>query len=230
MITQDRRPRERQGAPRDLRHPGSLRQVGDAHPDRAEARRDPPGRPEQALQAHSSSSRRSATTPSPSSTASRGRSSLLELVCATTSATSARSSPAASKHELRQAERRAHVSQGYLIALDNLDAVIALIRASQDVDEARQGLIEQFELSEIQAQAILDLRLARLTALERKRIQDEFADLEERIAELRAILSDEVRIDGLIREELLELKQIYTAATTAAPRSSQPRRSSSSKT
>ena len=115
-----------------------------------------------------------------------------------------------SKHELRQAERRAHVLQGYLIALDNLDAVIALIRASQDVDEARQGLIEQFELSEIQAQAILDLRLARLTALERKQIQDEYADLEERIAELRAILSDEVRIDGLIREELLELKQIYT--------------------
>ena len=98
--------------------------------------------------------------------------------------------------------------QGYLIALDNLDAVIALIRASQDVDEARQGLIEQFELSEMQAQAILDLRLARLTALERKQIQDEYADLEERIAELRAILSDEVRIDGLIREELLELKQI----------------------
>ena len=115
-----------------------------------------------------------------------------------------------SKHELRQAERRAHVLQGYLIALDNLDAVIALIRASQDVDEARQGLIEEFELSEIQAQAILDLRLARLTALERKQIQDEYADLEERIAELRAILSDEVRIDGLIREELLELKQIYT--------------------
>jgi DNA gyrase subunit A len=115
-----------------------------------------------------------------------------------------------SKHELRQAERRAHVLQGYLIALDNLDAVIALIRASQDVDEARQGLMTQFELSEIQAQAILDLRLARLTALERKQIQDEYQDLEERIAELRAILSDEARIDGLIREELLEIKQIYT--------------------
>jgi DNA gyrase subunit A len=115
-----------------------------------------------------------------------------------------------SKHELRQAERRAHVLQGYLIALDNLDAVIALIRASQDVDEARQGLMSQFELSEVQAQAILDLRLARLTALERKQIQDEYQDLEERIAELRAILSDEARIDALIREELLEIKQIYT--------------------
>jgi DNA gyrase subunit A len=114
-----------------------------------------------------------------------------------------------SKHELRTAERRAHVLEGYLVALDNLDAVIALIRASQDVDEARTGLMAQFGLSEIQAQAILDLRLARLTALERKQTQDEFADLQERIGELRAILSDEARIDGLIREELLEIKQIY---------------------
>jgi DNA gyrase subunit A len=114
-----------------------------------------------------------------------------------------------SKHELRQAERRAHILQGYLIALDNLDAVIALIRASDDADEARIGLIESFGLSEDQAQAILDLRLARLTGLERKRIQDEFKDLQERIAELRAILSDEKRIDDLIREELLEIKSIY---------------------
>ena len=114
-----------------------------------------------------------------------------------------------SKYELRKAEERAHVLQGYLAALDNLDAVIALIRASADPDEARAGLMEQFELSEIQAQAILDLRLQRLTGLERKRIEDEYADLQERIAELRAILSDEARIDGLIREELLEIKQIY---------------------
>ncbi len=114
-----------------------------------------------------------------------------------------------SKHELRKAEERAHVLEGYLIALDNLDAVIALIRASDDTDSARDGLMAQFALTEIQAQAILDLRLARLTGLERKRIQEEFADLEERIAELRAILSDEVRIDGLIREELLEIKAIY---------------------
>jgi DNA gyrase subunit A len=114
-----------------------------------------------------------------------------------------------SKYELRKAEERAHVLQGYLVALDNLDAVIALIRASADPDEARAGLIATFELSEIQAQAILDLRLQRLTGLERKRIEDEFADLQERIAELRTILSDEARIDGLIREELLEIKTIY---------------------
>ena len=114
-----------------------------------------------------------------------------------------------SKHELRKAEERAHVLEGYLIALDDLDAVIALIRASDDADAAREGLMAQFGLSEIQAQAILDLRLARLTGLERKRIQDEFNDLQERIAELRAILSDEARVDGLIREELLEIKQIY---------------------
>jgi DNA gyrase subunit A len=117
-----------------------------------------------------------------------------------------------SKYELRKAEERAHVLQGYLVALDNLDAVIALIRASADPDEARVGLMETFELSQIQAQAILDLRLQRLTGLERKRIEDEYADLQERIAELRAILSDEVRIDGLIREELLEIEQIYGKA------------------
>jgi DNA gyrase subunit A len=114
-----------------------------------------------------------------------------------------------SKFELRKAEARAHVLQGYLTALDNLDAVISLIRASADPDAARAGLIETFELSEIQAQAILDLRLQRLTGLERKRIEDEFADLQERISELRTILGDEAKIDGLIREELLELKQVY---------------------
>jgi DNA gyrase subunit A len=114
-----------------------------------------------------------------------------------------------SKFELRKAEARAHVLQGYLTALDNLDAVISLIRASADPDAARTGLMETFDLSEIQAQAILDLRLQRLTGLERKRIEDEFADLRERIAELRTILGDEVKIDALIREELLEIKQVY---------------------
>ena len=114
-----------------------------------------------------------------------------------------------SKHELRKAEERAHVLQGYLIALDNLDEVIALIRGSADTDTARSGLIERFSLSEIQAQAILDLRLARLTSLARKEIEDEFADLQERIAELRAILGDPARVDALIREELLEIKEIY---------------------
>ncbi len=114
-----------------------------------------------------------------------------------------------SKFELRKAEARAHVLQGYLVALDNLDAVIALIRASADPDEAREGLQREFELSEIQAQAILDLRLQRLTGLERKRIENEFADLQERIAELRAILGEEARVDAIIREELLEIRSIY---------------------
>ena len=114
-----------------------------------------------------------------------------------------------SKHELRRAVDRAHILEGYLIALDNLDEIIALIRGSADTDEARTGLMERFELSEPQAQAILDLRLARLTGLARKEIEDEHADLLERIAELRAILGDPARIDGLIREELLEIKSIY---------------------
>ena len=114
-----------------------------------------------------------------------------------------------SKHELRKAEERAHILQGYLTALDNLDTVIALIRGSADTETARTGLMEQFALTEIQAQAILDLRLARLTGLARKEIEDEFADLQERIAELRAILGDPARIDGVIREELLEIREIY---------------------
>jgi DNA gyrase subunit A len=114
-----------------------------------------------------------------------------------------------SKYELRKAEERAHVLEGYLLALENLDEIIALIRGSADPDEARTGLMERFELTEIQAQAILDLRLQRLTGLERKRVEDEYADLQERIAELRSILSDEAKVDGLIRDELLEIKQIY---------------------
>ncbi|HVR12441.1 MAG TPA: DNA gyrase subunit A [Gaiellaceae bacterium] len=114
-----------------------------------------------------------------------------------------------SKFELRKAEERAHVLQGYLIALDNLDEVIALIRAANDTDEARGQLMTRFELSEIQASAILELRLRALTALERKRVEGEFNDLQERIAELRTLLSDEARIDGVIREELLELREIH---------------------
>jgi DNA gyrase subunit A len=114
-----------------------------------------------------------------------------------------------SKHELRRAEERAHILEGYLKALENLDAVISLIRASDDADEARSGLMETFGLSEIQAQAILDLRLQRLTGLERRRIEADYKDIEERIAELRAILGDEARIDGIVREELLEIKRVY---------------------
>jgi DNA gyrase subunit A len=113
------------------------------------------------------------------------------------------------KYELRKAEARAHVLLGYLIALDNLDAVIALIREAADAEAAREGLMETFELSEIQAQAILDLRLRALTALERKRVEDEHKDLVERIGELRTTLGDESRIGALIREELIEIKQFY---------------------
>ena len=114
-----------------------------------------------------------------------------------------------SKYELRKAEARAHILQGYLIALDNLDEVIALIRGANDTDDARSGLMARFGLSEDQAQAILDLRLRALTGLERKRVEDEYADLQERIAELRAILGDERRIAAVIREELSEIKAVY---------------------
>jgi DNA gyrase subunit A len=114
-----------------------------------------------------------------------------------------------SKHELQQAEKRAHVLEGYLIALDAIDAIVALIRAASDTEEARTQLQEQFSLSEIQAQAILDMRLARLTGLARKEVEEEHRDLTERIAELRALLGDPAKIDGVIREELLEIRQIY---------------------
>ena len=115
-----------------------------------------------------------------------------------------------SKYELRKLEARVHILEGYLKALDVLDEVIALIRAAADTDTARTGLMEQFGFTEIQAQAILELRLRQLTALERAELDREYKDKTERIAELREILGDESRIDGLIREELLELKQIYT--------------------
>ncbi len=114
-----------------------------------------------------------------------------------------------SKYELRQAERRAHILEGYLIALDNLDAIIQLIRGADDTDDARVKLMERYSLSEEQAVAILDLRLRALTGLERKRVEEEYKDLRERIEELRAILGDPARVNGLIREELLEIKQIY---------------------
>ena len=114
-----------------------------------------------------------------------------------------------SKYELRQAEKRAHVLEGYLKALDRLDEVIALIRGAADTDGAREGLMSTFDLSEIQAQAILDLRLSRLTKLARDEIQMEYTDLQERIGELRAILGDPARIDGVVKDELLELKERY---------------------
>jgi len=113
------------------------------------------------------------------------------------------------QYELRRAEARAHILEGLLIALDNLDSVIKLIRASSDPDEAREGLIAKFELSREQAQAILDMRLQRLTALEADKVRAEHADLIERIAELRAILGDESRVMGLVKEELAEIVESY---------------------
>jgi DNA gyrase subunit A len=113
------------------------------------------------------------------------------------------------KDQLQRAERRAHILEGLLIALSNIDAVIKLIRSSPDPEQAREGLTREFELSIAQAQAILDMRLQRLTALETDKIKQEHADLVEQIRELRAILGDEERLYGLIKEELLEIKQIY---------------------
>ena len=111
--------------------------------------------------------------------------------------------------ELRKAEARAHILEGLKIALDNLDAVIALIRGSQTTDIAREGLMTQFSLSEKQAQAILDMRLQRLTGLEREKIEAEYQSLLALIAELKAILADEEKVLEIIREELLEVKERF---------------------
>ncbi len=113
------------------------------------------------------------------------------------------------KYELRRAEERAHVLEGLLIALANLDEVIALIRSSRDPESARHGLIDRFELTVVQAQAILQLTLSRLTALEADKIGQEHTDLVERIKELREILGDENRIYGLIKDELREIADAY---------------------
>ncbi|MBM7606738.1 DNA gyrase subunit A [Metabacillus crassostreae] len=111
--------------------------------------------------------------------------------------------------ELRKAEARAHILEGLRIALDHLDAVIALIRSSQTTEIARNGLIEQFSLSEKQAQAILDMRLQRLTGLEREKIEEEYQSLVKLIAELKAILADEEKVLEIIREELLEIRERF---------------------
>jgi DNA gyrase subunit A len=113
------------------------------------------------------------------------------------------------KYELRRWEERVHVLEGLLIALDNLDEVIALIRGSRDPEAARAGLLERFELTVVQAQAILQLTLSRLTALEAGKIKQEHADLAERIKELREILGDEQRVNDLIKDELQEIADAY---------------------
>ena len=111
--------------------------------------------------------------------------------------------------ELRKAEERAHILQGLIIAIDNLDAVIALIRGSQTPEEARNGLMEKFELSELQARAILDMRLQKLTGLERDKLRAEFDELMEIIGRLKAILADKQLQMDIIKGELLEMRERF---------------------
>ncbi|OJW68898.1 MAG: DNA gyrase subunit A [Candidatus Amoebophilus sp. 36-38] len=113
------------------------------------------------------------------------------------------------QYELTQAQKKLHILEGYLIALDNLDAIIALIRASRDADTAKQGLIETYQLSEIQAKAILELRLQRLTGMEREKILQEHQEVTQLIERLQAILADKNMQMQLIKEELQELKENY---------------------
>ncbi len=112
--------------------------------------------------------------------------------------------------DLRKAEERAHVLEGLTIALSNLDAIIALIRGASAPDVARQGLMEQFSLSEIQANAILDMRLQRLTQLEQEKLAQEYQEIKAKILELKEILESDPRVREIIKDELLEIKEGYT--------------------
>jgi DNA gyrase subunit A len=113
------------------------------------------------------------------------------------------------KFELEAAERRAHILEGYIIALDNIDAVIETIKKSRDVDTAKFNLMRKFKLSEIQAKAILDMRLQRLTGLERKKIEDEYKEIIKLIQKLNSILANEKSRNKIIKEELLALQEKY---------------------
>lgn len=113
------------------------------------------------------------------------------------------------QYDLNEAEKRAHILQGYLIALDNLDEVIELIRGSRDPDIAKAGLIEKFELSEIQAKAILEMRLQRLTGLEREKIIKEYDEIQATISDLQDILDNEDRRMNIIKEELEDLEKRF---------------------
>lgn len=113
------------------------------------------------------------------------------------------------KYELAEAEKRAHILEGYLIALDHLDEVIKLIRASETPEEARLGLMETFGLSDLQARAILDMTLRRLTGLERDKIKEEYEELMKTIESLKAILADEGLRMQIIKDELAEIKQKF---------------------
>jgi DNA gyrase subunit A len=113
------------------------------------------------------------------------------------------------RYDLRKAEERAHLLEGYRIALDNIDRVIEIVRGSETTDEAKQKLSAEFALSDIQAQAIVDMRLRTLVGLERKKIEDEYAELLKLIAELQDILRSERRIAAIVKNETLELKKKY---------------------
>ncbi|MDP2037254.1 MAG: DNA gyrase subunit A [Ignavibacteria bacterium] len=113
------------------------------------------------------------------------------------------------KFELDAAERRAHILEGYIIALDNIDEVIQTIKKSKDVETAKQALMRKFKLSEIQSKAILDMRLQRLTGLERKKIEDEYKEVIKLINKLKAILENEKLRRQIIKEELLAIKERY---------------------
>ena len=113
------------------------------------------------------------------------------------------------KFDLRKAEERAHILEGLRIALDHIDEIVALIRASKDVETARAGLMTKFKLSEIQASAILEMRLQRLTGLERQKVEDEYQELLKLIAELKAILADRKKVLAIIETEIKEIKEKY---------------------
>lgn len=113
------------------------------------------------------------------------------------------------KYELDTAERRAHILEGYIIALDNIDAVIETIKKSKDVETAKNNLMKKFKLTEVQAKAILDMRLQRLTGLERKKIEDEYKEVIKLIEKLKGILDNEEKRFYIIKEELLALKNKY---------------------
>ncbi len=125
------------------------------------------------------------------------------------------------KHELRRAEERSHILEGLIIALDRIDDVIKTIKKAKDVDSARQALIEKFKLTEIQAQAILDMRLQKLTGLEREKIKLENKELKKRIKEFKAILADEKKVLGIVKQELLEAKNKYSDKRRTQIKSSQ---------
>jgi DNA gyrase subunit A len=131
------------------------------------------------------------------------------MPCCTTSTTSARCSPARTEFRLRRARERAHILEGLLLALDHLDEVIALIRASQSAADAREGLQDRFGMSEVQAQAVLDMQLRRLAALERAALEDEYQELQDTIAGLEAILGDRAVLDEVLTDELKELKRVH---------------------